>query len=361
VSWSRTNQLVIAAAERLGVIAEPLSSEPSDWFVVLRDPLRDPPHAVIVSKTRSPFLTQVAQTLSNNKHVSRQRLAAEGLPCVPDRLVDAPADEGDAELGAWLSRYGRLVVKPNWGNRARGVCLGITSMEALVRACEEARADDLDEEAVVEPEIPGVNIRVAVIGGRFEAAARVDRPLLVGDGVVSPAAGIDALNEDPRRGGWEHPGLDPLDRLEIDEELERLLAHHGVALDVPLPVGAQVEILGEEAETIDVTDALHPGWAELCERACALLGVDVGGVDLRGPEDAFLDPPPARWYPGQAALLEVNVLPALHLHALPTQGTPRPVFEAFVAYCVQRPGASAPCAEVELARGLGVGSRDRDG
>ncbi len=107
--------------------------------------------------------------------------------------------------------------------------------------------------------------------------------------------------------------------------------------------------MSEEAETIDVTDALYPGWAALCERACALLGVDVGGVDLRGPEEAFVEPPPLRWHAGEAALLEVNVLPALHLHALPTQGTPRPVFEAFVAYCIQRRGAPPPCATVGLA------------
>lgn len=351
MSWSRTNQLIAAAAARLGVVAEPLSSEPSDYFMVLRDGSR----AVIVSKTRSPFLTQVAQTLSNNKHVSRQRLVAEGLPCVPDVLVDGPVAAGDPTLAAWLSEHGRVVVKPNWGNRGHGVCLGITTMEGLVRACEAARADDLDEEAVVEPELPGINVRAAVIGGRFVAAARVDRPVLVGDGATSPAAWLDALNEDPRRGSWERPSLRAMDLIEVDDELERLLDHHGASLHAPVPVGTRIEITSEEAETIDLTDALHPGWASVAERACALLGVDVGGVDLRGPAAAFEEPPPRRFGPGQAALLEVNVLPALHLHALPTVGTPRPVFEAFVAYCVQRPGAPAPCSELALCRGLASG------
>lgn len=355
MSWSRTNQLVIQAARALGVVAEPLSPEPSDYFMVLRDPLHGGARAVIVSKTRSPFLTQVAQTLSNNKHVSRQRLVAEGVPCVPDRLVDAAVVADDPALVAWLSQHRRVVAKPNWGNRGHGVCLGITTMEGLARACAKARADDLDEEAVVEPELPGINVRVAVIGGRFTAAARVERPVLVGNGVASPATLLHALHEEPRRGGWEQPSLQPMDRIDVDDELERLLDHHGVALDAPLPAGVRIEITSEEAETIDLTDALHPGWAALAERACALLGVDVGGVDLRGPADAFGGPPPQRWSPGAAALLEVNVLPALHLHALPTQGQPRPVFEAFVAYCVQRPGAPAPRADIELAHGLASG------
>ncbi len=351
MTWSRTNQLLVAAARRVGVEAEPLSSAHSDYFMVLRDGGR----AVVVSKTRSPFLTQVAQTLSNNKHVSRERLRAEGLPCVPDRLVDEPLALVDRALLAWLHEHRRLVVKPNWGNRARGVSLGITTMEGLVRACAVARADDLDEEAVVEPELPGVNMRVAVIGGRAVAAVQVERPVLEGDGVRSPVELLAQLNEDPRRGTWEHPSLAPMDRIEVEEELERLLEHHGVTLDDPLPVGTRVELVGEEAETIDCTDTLHPVWAALAERACALLGVDVGGVDLRGPLAEFAEPPPVRWSPGKAALLEVNVLPALHLHALPTRGTPRPVFEAFVEYCVQRAGAPPPCAEVQLSRRLGRG------
>lgn len=348
MSWSRTNQLLVAAAQRLGVKAEPLSADPSDYFMVLREGER----AVIVSKTRSPFLTQVAQTLSNNKHVSRQRLAAAGLPCVPDRLVDAPLEPDDEALLAWLYQHRRLVVKPNWGNRAHGVSMGITTMEGLVQACAAARADDLDEEAVVEPELAGVNVRVAVVGGRTVAAVRVERPLLVGDGRTSPAALIEQLNADPRRGSWAQPSLAPMDQIEADDELERILAHHGATLDEPLPVGVRVELVGEEAETIDCTDELHPGWAALAERACALLGVDVGGVDLRGPREELAEPPPLHWRPGMAALLEVNVLPALHLHALPTRGTPRPVFEAFVEYCLQRPGAPAPCGEVELVRTL---------
>ncbi|MCA9655638.1 MAG: hypothetical protein H6712_00405 [Myxococcales bacterium] len=343
MSLGRTNRLIVEAARRLGVRAEPLSDEPSDYFLVLRDEAR----AVIVSKTRSPFLTQVAQTLSNNKHVSREHLRSQGVACVPDLLVDGE-DVGPAR--AMLREHGTVVVKPNWGNRGLGVSVGIRDEEALARACAQARARDLDEEAVVEPQVEGINLRVAVIGGRCSAAAEVRRPVLVGDGERSPAALVAALNEDGRRGAWPYDGLSPIDRIEVDRELRRLLAQHGARLDEPLPAGQHIELVGEEIETIDRSDELHPGWGELAARACALLGVDVGGVDLRGPAEAFRLPPPQRWAPGAAGLLEVNVLPALHVHALPTHGTARPVFEEFVAYCLQRPGAPPPRAEVELAR-----------
>jgi cyanophycin synthetase len=103
---------------------------------------------------------------------------------------------------------------------------------------------------------------------------------------------------------------------------------------------------------VDLTEALHPGWRALAERACSLTGVDVGGIDFRGPAEAFERPPARAWSPGEAALLEINVLPALNLHALPTTGRARPVFEAFVAYCLSLPGAPAPCSRVHAASGL---------
>jgi D-alanine-D-alanine ligase-like ATP-grasp enzyme len=336
MAWSRTNQLIVAAAGRLGVRAEALGPRHTDYFMRLTLGER----AVIVSKTRSPFLTQVAQSLANNKFQSRALLRARGVPCVPDVLVDE-ADELD-EACALLERCGRVVVKPNWGNRGVGVTTDVRTREVLARARARAREIDLDEEVVVEPYVAGTNVRVAVVGGKFVAAAEVQRPLLLPG--RSAREQIAALNADPRRGSWQTPSLRPMDRLEPDEDLLPHLKVYGLGLASVLPDGREVEVTGEEAAVIDRTDELHAGWAALAERACALLGVDVGGVDLRGPIAAFRADPALS--AGAAWLLEVNVLPALHLHALPTEGAARPVFEAFVAYCVQLPGAPGVCARV---------------
>jgi cyanophycin synthetase len=345
--WSRTNQLIIAAAARLGVTAEPLSATETDFFLRLRRGGR----AVIVSKTRSPFLTQVAQTLSNNKRVSRELLGADGLPVPPDRLVDDQRGADEVDAAGFLAAHGALTVKPNWGNRASGLTARVEERATLIRAIERAQAADRDEEALLEPYLPGVNLRVAVIGGRVEAIAEIQRPVLRGDGERSATAAVAELNRDPRRTGWRRPRLVGLDRVALRGEVAEHLAIHGLDVDAPLPEGFTLEIVGEEVEIIDRTEAVDPGWGVVATRACALLGVDVGGVDLRGPLECFLRPPPQpgpeAWREG--ALLEVNVLPALHLHALPTVGSARPVFEAFVAYCLSLPGAPPPRATVEAA------------
>jgi hypothetical protein len=76
-----------------------------------------------------------------------------------------------------------------------------------------------------------------------------------------------------------------------------------------------------------------------------LLGVDVGGVDLRGPIEAFARAPRGAVAAGEACLLEVNVLPGC-ICTRCRRGAARPVFEAFVAYCLQLPGTPEPCARV---------------
>jgi cyanophycin synthetase len=335
MSWSRTNLLIARAAAALGGRAEPLVARHTDYFMRLVHGER----SAVISKTRSPFLTQVAQGLANNKHTSRALLRARGLPCVEDLLLDE-ADEDLAPVQAMLERCGRVVVKPNWGNRGMAVATDVRDLETFVRARERAQAADLDEEVVVEPYVAGTNLRIAVIGGQAIAAAEVQRPRLVAG--ASAQRQVAALNEDPRRGSWRTPELRSLDQIEAEEDLAGHLEVYGLELAAPIPGGREVEITGDEAEVIDRTDEVDRGWFAVAEQACAWLGVDVGGVDLRGPLAAF------RAGQGGAALLEVNVLPALHLHALPTRGAARPVFEAFVAYCLQLPGAPPPCARVAI-------------
>ncbi|NVB42336.1 hypothetical protein G6O69_31225 [Pseudenhygromyxa sp. WMMC2535] len=349
--WSRTNRLIVAAARRLGVEAEAVGSEHSDFFMRLRWPeAPEGPRTVIVSKTRSPFLTQVAQTLSNNKFLARELLAARGLPMATGLLLDESTDPrrdagGSARARDFFKRHGEVVVKPNWGNRGLGVTTGIVEFSALLRAFGRAVELDRDEEVLLEPQLAGVDLRVAVIGGDPVAAVEIRRPVLVGDGQRSFAGLVEALNVDPRRGSWDRPGLDPLDRVELDEVAELLAVSGRSPADVP-EAGARLVLPFEEAEVIDRSDALHHGWGELAATAARALGVDVAGVDLRGPASELFERGPAP--EGATRLLEVNVLPALHLHALPTEGEARPVFEAFVAYCLQMPGAPPICADVQV-------------
>ncbi len=349
--WSRTNRLIIAAAERLGVGWEPLGSEHSDFFLRLSyKPPQGPARKALISKTRSPFLTEVAQTLANNKFLAREQLGLHGLPVVDQLLLDDrrdPSSDPQAAMRArtFLVEHGELVVKPNWGNRGVGVVTGVHDFDGLLAAYRYARELDRDEEVVLEPQVPGTNLRVAIVGGRFVAAAEIRRPQLVGDGQRTIRELVAALNDDPRRASWREPALLVLDEIELEMVEERLEPERR-ALDDVLALGETIELSFDEVEVIDRSDELHPGWIGVAVEAARLLGVDVAGVDLRGSFSEFCEGPPRA--SEHAVLLEVNALPALHLHAIPTQGRSRPVFEAFVEYCLQLPGAPPIVAGVGI-------------
>lgn len=344
---SRTNQLIVEAAARLGASAQGISRRSADFFLRLATDER----AVLVSKTRSPFLTQVAQTLVNNKFVARERLGVLGLPTMPCVLLDAAIGLDDREVAAFVRNHPRLVVKPNWGNRGWGVSLDVSDRAGLERAIERAAAVDRVGEVLLEPHLDGTSVRVCVIGGRATACVAVRRPKLVGDGVRTVREIIDELNADPRRGAWDGEARPPLDPIALDRELDANLARFGLAFDDVLALGKSIVLVTDELEVEDKTDALHPGWGRIAEDACAQLGADVAGVDFIGLWSCFEREPAlslgATDVP-EAAMLEVNVLPALHLHALPTIGEPRPVFDEFVRYCLQLPGAPPPAAQIPI-------------
>lgn len=334
--WSRTNLLIKRAIESLGGSVKPVSCRHSDFFLQLQHGER----RVVVSKTRSPFLTQVTQTLTNNKFVSREWMRAAGLPAIAGVLVDDGDDPLGESVAEFRSRYEAVVVKPNWGNRGVGVVGPLQTDKEFVHACLWARGLDRDEEVVVEPHIAGTDLRISVIGGKPVAAVEIVRPVLEAS-QQTVRASIEQLNADARRSTWDRPRLTSLDRIEPEEHLADLLKIFELELDRPLPQGRSLCLPGEEVEVLDRTDDIHPSWMAVAHDACACLGVDVGGVDFRGPRGGFLR---AAAMDGPGWLLEVNVLPGLHLHALPTEGVSRPVFEAFVAYCLSLPGAPPPCA-----------------
>ncbi len=319
--WSRTNALIARAARSLGVNVSEVCDVHTDHLLRLTRGET----SVVVAKTRSPHLTAVANQLANHKYGSGRMLADVGLPVIPRVLVDDlhNPDQTRAAMDA-LSRSSATVVKPNWENRAHGVIAGVTSSEQLLDAMALAMELDRDRECVIEPLVNGANLRVSVVGDRV-AACLVERPVVIGDGVRSLRDHIAELNADPRRGDYDDGALTPLDQIEITDDWQRVLGILGHRVDEPLGAGHTVEILLEESETIDVTGRLHPKWTDASRRACEVLGVDVGGVDFIVDDPSEPD----------GVLLEVNCLPALHLHALPTVGAPQPVFEAFVRRCLE--------------------------
>jgi len=262
----------------------------------------------------------LAVETADDKFLTNRMLAEAGVPVPPAlRTADpAVAEAFRQELGV------PLAVKPCTGHLGRGITLGVDSPGAVNEAISCALG--FDDAVVVQPMVAGESYRLLVIGGRFVAAARLVPPSVTGDGVLTVAQLVEALNRDPLRGVGDKSTLS---LVEIDEEAIRLLALRGLDPGSVLPAGesCQLKVSGNlrlGGASHDVTDTVHPVNRMLAERAARALGLDAAGVDVLAPslEHSILD--------SGGVVIEVGAAPDFRMHLNPLSGTPRDVVDPFV-------------------------------
>jgi len=265
--------------------------------------------------------SHIALEVASDKALTKRMLHDAGIP-VPHGEVVASVDEA---LAAFDRLGAPVVVKPLDGNQGRGITLDVhdtTDVEAAY-----TRAAEVAQQVIVEQQVEGDDYRVLVVNGAVVAASRRVPCHVVGDGASSLRELIDQANRDPLRGAGHEK---PLTRIVIDDEVRLHLQRAGVDMDtVPLP-GASVTLRGcanlsTGATAEDATDRLGPAARELCERAAAVIGLDVCGIDLVTPR---VEGEPDGGFKG--GIVEVNAGPGLRMHLHPTAGTPRDVGDSIV-------------------------------
>ena len=259
----------------------------------------------------------VAESIAQDKELTKSLLRAGGVPVPEGRLVTDAADAWQAaeEIGV------PVVVKPRDGNHARGVFTSLTS-EAQVRAAFEAASSE-GSSVIVERFAEGAEHRLLVVGGKLVAAARGEIACIVGDGQRTVAQLIDEqLNSDPRRGTYESC---PLSQISLEDKSTLMqLERQGHRPESVPAAGESVEVQFSDNLAIDVTDQVHPSIAAHAALAAQIVGLDVAGLDVVAGDIS------QRLEDQGGVVVEVNAGPGLAMHLAPSVGTPRPVGEAIV-------------------------------
>ena len=261
----------------------------------------------------------IAEGISRDKDLTKQLLAAAGVPVPEGRTVESAEAAWDAAEDIGLP----VVVKPSDGNHARGVSLNLKTREEVMQAFVAAEAEG--SEVIVESFIPGQEHRLLVVGGKVAAATRGEIIRVGGDGKSTIAQLIETqVNTDPRRG--EEETL-PLETLRVDDPvLLLLLQRQSLTPQSVLPRGQSAVVLRTGNMAIDVTGQVHPDIAEQMALAARVVGLDIAGIDLVVEDIAK---PLA---PQGGAIVEVNAGPGLLMHLKPAVGRAQPVGEAIVEH-----------------------------
>ena len=255
----------------------------------------------------------IAEGISRDKDLTKQLLGRCGIPVPEGQIVDSPAAAWAAaqELGL------PVVVKPDNGNRSRGVSLELRERADIEAAYDLALAQGRD--VMVERFITGVEHRLLVVGQRLAAATRGETTHITGDGQHTVRELVELqVNADPRRGQF---GDAPLEIVDFDKQPTSVLElqRQGLTPQSVPEAGRRVLVQRTGNMSTDVTDQVHPDVAALAVLAAKVVGLDIAGVDVVTPDIGQ----PLEKVGG--AVVEVNAGPSLLMHLNPAHGEPRPV------------------------------------
>ncbi|MGM0823404.1 MAG: cyanophycin synthetase [Pseudomonadota bacterium] len=253
--------------------------------------------------------------IADDKEWTKQVLGDAGIP-VPQGWVCGSFDEA---LDAARTIGYPVAVKPVIGNHGSGVSTNIEDDQALSDAFNIASYRN--PSVIVEQYIRGEDHRLLVIDGKLVAAARRRPAHVVGDGVATLQALVDAENRDPRR-GVGHENL--LTQIQLDDQSLRLIGQQNLTLQSVIPAGDMVYLkptanLSTGGTATDVTDDVHPEVRYAAERIARLVGLDIIGIDLLA--ETLTKPLEEQ----SAAVVEVNAGPGFRMHLSPTHGEGRDV------------------------------------
>ena len=278
-----------------------------------------------IQAAESDATSAVAESIAQDKELTKTLLQAAGVPVPSGRPVDNAADAWGAAREIGIESGAAVVVKPQDGNQGKGVTVNLTTREQVETAYAEAFK--ISDEVLVERYLHGQDHRMLVIGNKLIAAARREPPLVIGDGVHSVRQLVDQVNADPRRGEGHATSLT---KIRFDDIALARLAADGLTADSIPAKGARVILrnngnLSTGGTATDVTDDVHPDFAARAIAAAQMVGLDIAGVDivcnnvLRPLEEQG------------GGVVEINAAPGLRMHLQPSYGKGRPVGEAIIA------------------------------
>lgn len=255
----------------------------------------------------SELTTAVAMSICDDKAVTRRVVERAGVS-VPEQ-IDADSDQ--EAIDAFLQRHGQVVVKPARGEQGRGISVGLSTLEDVANAIEQARV--VSDRVLLEQFVEGQDLRLVVINYRLVAAAVRKPARVVGDG-KRPVRDLIAAQSRRRSAATGGESSIPM-----DAETERTIHLAGYDFDTVLPKGEELQVrktanLHTGGSIHDATDVVHPDLVAAAIKAARAIEIPVVGIDLmvRSPSRP------------EYAFIEANERPGLANHE------PQPTAERFI-------------------------------
>ena len=211
-----------------------------------------------------------------------------------------------------------LVLKPQYGNKGRGVILDIKNEKELITAYQKLINEFND--IILEEYHKGDDYRVCVVNNKVVGVSLRVPPYIIGDGNKTVEELIDQLNSHEYRGeGHEKP----LTKVKKDAMLNSFILEQGYTLNSILEKDKKLLLrknanLSTGGIAIDYTDKICEENKDICIRAAKTIGIDVCGIDICTDDIS-------KSIINNGIIMEVNTAPGLRMHIYPSEGKSRDV------------------------------------
>ena len=302
-----------------------------------------------------PALTPAAsRSASHDKHASKVFLERAGVDTPHGGIFSSKDIEKGLEYANAIGYP--VVIKPFMGTGGGGVTSDIRDDDHFRAAWESVKRPG---RYIVEKHIYGNDYRLFVVDGKFVCAAQRIPVNITGDGQSTVNELIEKKNIE--RSANPYVGSK---KIKLNAEMLRTLKGLGYDEQSVIPSDQRIQLvpvanIGTGGDSKDVTDEVHPGFAEIAIKAAhAIPGCFFGGVDLLVP-DISKSPAQQRY-----AICEINTRCDIGLHNFPVFGQARDAAGALVEaiFPDAKPITDAQMKKVNVTlRGpvIGTGTRRR--
>lgn len=217
--------------------------------------------------------------MSDDKQLARERFLDFGLPAPIGELFSQ--DTPELEFADYADVIGYPVcVKPNNLAKGLGVHPKVNDRDGVIDAVRAIRDLGKTSGIIVENHVPGVDLRVSVVGDKVIGATLRTAAYVLGDGVSTVQQLVKKRNIERKVN--PHLGLNPIGE---DSVAEGYLYSQGYSWDSVPSVKERVALSGPAnisagGDSVDVTDEMSEAAKSIAVSAVESMGLLHGGVDL---------------------------------------------------------------------------------
>ena len=264
--------------------------------------------------TSSDKSSAAGLVIANNK--SRTEIIARELN-IP--VPDAITCQTFAEAHAFFKQHGTVVLKPLANSGGRGVSTNINTYSLLQKAYKFAK--QYGPEVIIQQHMPGDDIRLLVVGGKFVSAVTRRPAHVVGDGDLTLKALVALENVSLHRNDDSSSSL-----MNIDIPAVRRFVGDSL-YDVPAK-DEEVRVVGPA--NVSLGGSLHEATGSVtfkmiadAEKISQKLRLGICGVDMMWDRtnDTY-------------AMIEANATPGIDIHNDPFSGTESDAVTQYVRWLI---------------------------